>query len=95
MARPKNTDKYSPQAQREMLKVLCGEALAQMKRQIKKADFQTLANFVSKTLPLILDENTQTTNDVTMELLIQKAVKVQMRIDEANEQSLTEEEIES
>ncbi len=94
MGRPKNMEKYSPQAQREQLKVLCGDALAQMRRMIKEADFQTLANFVTKTLPLIINEEEQNVNDVTMELLIQKAVKVKMRIKEANEQNIKEEEIE-
>ena len=93
MARPRNKDRYSPQVQRDKLRELTADALTRMKSLVQKADFQTLANFVSKALPLILNDNTQTENDVQMELLIKKAVKVQLRINEANEQYLTEEEI--
>lgn len=97
MARPKNSEKYSPQAQKEQLRALCGDALALMKKQLQSAkdrpDFQTLANFVSKTLPIIIDDNTQTQSDVVIQLQIQKAVKVAQRINEANQQNLTEAEI--
>lgn len=95
MPRPKNSERYSPQAQREQLRAICGDALAIMKKQLQSAkdrpDFQTLANFVSKTLPIIIDDNTQTESDVTMDLLIKKAIKVNMRIREANEEGLKEE----
>jgi hypothetical protein len=50
--------------------------------------------FVSKTLPIILDENVQNESDVTMELLIKKAVKVNLRVKEANEEGLKEEDAE-
>ena len=99
MARPKNSERYSPQAQREQLRALCGEALALMKKQLQSAkdrpDFQTLSNFVSKTLPVIIDDNTQTQSDVVIQLHIQKAVNVALRIKEANQQNLTEAEIQS
>ena len=96
MARPKNSEKYSPQAQREKLRELCGDALSLMKKKIKKGkvDFGSLSMFVSKTLPIILDENVQNESDVTMELLIKKAVKVNLRVKEANEEGLKEEDAE-
>ena len=94
MARPRNADKYSPQAQKEMVKVLVGEALAQLRKQIKKADPATLATFVQKMLPVVLNEDNQTTSDVTLDLLAQKAIKVSLRIRDAHEQNLTSEEIE-
>ena len=43
-------------------------------------------------LPVIMDENTQSEDDVTMEILCKKAVKVNLRIQEANEEGLKEEE---
>lgn len=96
MARPKNSEKYSPQAQREKLRELCGDALSLMKKKIQKGevDFGSLSMFVSKTLPIILDENVQNESDVTMELLIKKAVKVNLRVKEANEEGLKEEDAE-
>ena len=96
MARPKNTDKYSAQKQKELLRELCGDALLMMKKQIKegKVDFSSLSQFVSKSLPMVIDENTENANDVTMDLLIKKAVKVQLRIDEANEEGLKEDDAE-
>lgn len=93
MARPTDKERCSPQAQKEKLRELCADALAQMKKKIKEADFQTLANFVAKTLPLVINEDTQTESDVQMELLVKKAVKVQLRINEANEQYLKEEDL--
>lgn len=94
MARPKNSDKTNPQAQREQLKLLVSDALSQLRKQIKKADVNTLANFVTKMMPLVLNDDTQTENDVTLEMLVQKAVRVSHRIQDANVQNLTSEEIE-
>ena len=94
MARPKNSERYSPQAQRKLVRELCGDALEQMKKQIKagNVDFQSLSSFVSKVLPVVVDDNTETATDVTMDLLIKKAIKVDLRIREANEEGLKEEE---
>lgn len=94
MGRPKKAEKYSPQAFIETQKELVGMALEQMKKRIKKGDvaFQDLAGYVVKTLPIIMNENTQSESDVTMELLCKKAVKVNLRIQEANEEGLKEED---
>ena len=94
MARPRNVDKYTPQAQKERLRFLVGDALGLLQKQLKKADASTLTTFIVKTLPLVMNEDTQTTSDVTLDLLAQKAVKVSLRIKNANEQNLTSEEIE-
>ena len=94
MARPTKAEKYSPQAFLEKQKELVGMALDEMKKRIKKGDvsFQDLAGYVTKTIPLIRDENTQSESDVTMEILCKRAVKVKMRINEANEEGVKEEE---
>ena len=110
MGRPTKAEKYSPQAQKEMLRELCGDAIYLMSEHMKgliaeqkkakqekktiKLDIQSLGNFVSKMLPIVMDENTETQSDVTMDLLIKKAIKVNMRIHEANEEGLKEEEAE-
>lgn len=57
-----------------------------------KIDYQALGNFVGKMMPIIVDDNTENANDVTMDLLIKKAIKVNMRITEANEEGLKEDE---
>jgi len=94
MARPTNEEKYSIQGQKAMLNKAVGEALVKLRSEIKKADVNTLANFVTKMLPLLLNEDTQTTSDVTLELLTKKALRVKVRINEANTANLTTEEIE-
>ncbi len=94
MPRTPNPKKYSPQKQREQLQVLCGEAIAQLRKQIKKADANTLARFVVQVLPLVLHEDTQTTSDVTMEILSKKALKVQLCVQEATAQQQTSKQIE-
>ncbi|GEM_PF-2546720 len=93
MPRPTNSEKYSPQKQREQLQVLCGEAITQLRKQIKNADAGTLARFVVQVLPLVLNEDTQTTSDVTMEILTQKALKVQLSVQQATAQQQTSEQI--
>lgn len=97
MGRPKNSEKYSIQAFTEKQKELVGMALDEMKKRIKKGDvsFQDLAGYVVKTLPIIMNENTQSESDVTMEALCKKALKVNLRIQEANEEGLKEEEDEA
>ena len=57
-----------------------------------KVSFQDLSGYVTKTIPLVMNENTQSEDDVTMEILCKKAVKVNLRIQEANEEGLKEEE---
>lgn len=94
MARQTNSEKYSPQKQREQLQILCGEAITQLRKQIKKADANTLARFVVQVLPLVLNEDTQTTSDVTMEILTKKALKVKLCVQEATAQQQTSEQIE-
>lgn len=97
MGRPTKAEKYSPQAFLEKQKELVGMALDEMKKRIKKGDvsFQDLAGYVTKTIPLIKDENTQSNKMVTMDMLMQKSIKVSMRIQEANEEGLKEEEDEN
>lgn len=113
MGRPTKAEKYSPQAQKEMLRELCGNAIYLMNehlkdlieeqkrlkkdkanKQIMKVDIQSLGTLVGKMLPIVVDENTETQSDVTMDLLIKKAINVNMRIQEANEEGLKEEEAE-
>lgn len=62
------------------------------KQEPMKIDYQALGNFVGKMMPIIVDDNTENANDVTMDLLIKKAIKVNMRITEANEEGLKEDE---
>lgn len=111
MGRPSKAEKYSPQAQKEIIRELCGNAIYLMNehlkdlieeqkllkkdkqnKQIMKVDIQSLGTLVGKMLPIVIDENTQSESDVTMEILCKKAVKVKMRINEANEEGLKEEE---
>ena len=94
MARPKKSEKNTPQAFTELQKELVGMALDKMKKMIKenKVSFQDLSGYVTKTIPLVMNENTQSEDDVTMEILCKKAVKVNLRIQEANEEGLKEEE---
>lgn len=62
------------------------------KQEPMKIDYQALGNFVGKMMPIIVDDNTENANDVTMDLLIKKAIKVNMRITEANKEGLKEDE---
>lgn len=93
MARPTNEERYSPQAQKDKLREIVGEALVQLKTRIKKADVRTLSDFVMKMYPYIIDDDTQTSTDMTLELLAKRALKVQLRIQDATEAQLKPEEI--
>ncbi len=93
MARPTNTERYSPQAQREQLKVLCGEAIAQLRKKIKTADPATLARIITQVSPVILNDNTQSQSDVTLEILAKRALNVHMSIKKNTTQQHTSEDI--
>ncbi len=93
MARPTNTERYSPQAQREQLKVLCGEAIAQLRKKIKTADPATLARIITQVSPVILNDDTQSQSDVTLEILAKRALNVHMSIKKSNTQQHTSEDI--
>lgn len=93
MARPTNEERYSPQRQKDELKKLCGEAIVQLRKQIKRADANTLARFIMQMLPVVLNDDTQTTSDITLELLAKKALKVRMSIKETTEAQQVSEEI--
>ncbi len=86
MARPTNEERYSPAAQREELRKLCGDAIVNLRRQIKNADPATLARIITQVSPLVLNDDTQSTSDVTLELLSQRALRVRMAIRETAEQ---------
>lgn len=62
------------------------------KQEPMKIDYQALGNFVGKMMPIIVDDNTQTNKIVTMDMLLKKSVNVSMRIKEANEEGLKEED---
>lgn len=96
MARPSNAQKSSPAAIRENASLLLGEALIKLRNRIRTSDFQdkSLIDLVGKLLPLVADENTQTEADVTMDVLARKAVQVNLRIQQANEQNMRQEVIE-
>lgn len=111
MGRPTKAEKYSPQAQKEMLRELCGDAIYLMSEHLKdliaeqkrmkkdkkilNVDLKSLGHFVGSMLPIILNENTGESNKMmTMDMLMQRTVKVSMRIQEANEEGLKEEETE-
>lgn len=98
MGRPRKGEKYSAEAQEQLVRELCGDALLAMKQMIKqkKVTFQDLSNFVGKALPTVLNKDTGESNKmVTMDMLMQRTVKVSMRIQEANEEGLKEEEDEA
>ncbi len=93
MARPTNEERYSPAAQREELRKLCGDAIINLRRQIKNADPATLARIITQVSPLVLNDDTQSASDVTLELLSQRALKVRMAIRETSEQQQASEPI--
>lgn len=86
MARPTDEERYSTAAQREELRKLCGDAIVNLRRQIKNADPATLARIITQVSPLVLNDDTQSTSDVTLELLSQRALRVRMAIRETAEQ---------
>lgn len=86
MARPTNEERYSPAAQRDELRKLCGDAIINLRRQIKNADPATLARIITQVSPLVLNDDTQSTSDITLELLSQRALKIKMAIRETSEQ---------
>lgn len=95
MGRPRKSEKYSAEAQEQLIRELCGEALLAMREMIKqnKVTFQDLSNFVGKALPTVLNKDTGESNKMlTMDMLMQKSIRVSMRIREANEEGLKEEE---
>lgn len=94
MARPRNTERMSPQAQRQKAREVCSDALDELKKKVRQAGVGELTAIVTKLLPLVMNEETQTQADATMELLAQKALRVKIRIREANEQNLKQEAIE-
>ena len=101
MARPSNAQKANAQNIAEQSRILLGEAIAELRNRIKSKDKDkkiasgSLIDLVGKLLPALTDDNTQTPMDVTMEMLAQKAVRVNLRIQKANRQSTTEEAIET
>jgi len=96
MPRRTNTEKANPQLVQENARLVLGEALIKLRSRIRLNTFsdKNLVEVVSKLLPLLTDENTQTKTDVTMEMLAQKAVRVNLRIQQAGAQSLQEDVIE-
>ena len=94
MARPSNEERSTPEYQKKLAREVCADALRELKLKIKKANPGELTAIVTKLLPVVLNEDTQSQTDMTMELLAQKAIRVSMRVREANEQNLKEEEIE-
>lgn len=93
MARPSNSERYSTQNQKEQLKLLCGEAIIQLRKQLKSADANTLTRFIMQIMPMLLNEDTQTQSDLSLEVLAKKALKVNMRIKDATELQQVSEEI--
>ena len=96
MPRKTNTEKANPQLVQENARLVLGESLIKLRSRIRYNNFsdKNLVDVVSKLLPLLTDENTQTKTDVTMEMLAQKAVRVNLRIQQAGTQNLQEEIIE-
>lgn len=99
MGHSSNAQKSSPATIRDNASVLLGEALAKLRKRIKKKDFadKCLVELVGKLIPIVIDTDTQSATDVTLDLLAEKAVKVNLRIMQANEnqqsqQSDTEDE---
>lgn len=95
MARPTNSERYSPQNQREQLKVLCGEAIVQLRKKIKTADPATLARIITQVSPVVLNDDTQSTADFSLEALSKKALQVTMSIHNSTERQHASETIDT
>lgn len=96
MARKNNTEKASTQYLQETARLVLGEALAKVRTRIRndKIKDKELVEIVSKLLPVLTNEETQTPTDVTMEVLAKKALTVSLRVQQAAEDNLKEEAIE-
>jgi len=101
MARPSNAEKANAQVINEQSRLLLGEAVTELRNRLKVKDEKkrmadgNLIKLIGTLMDVLVDENTQTRTDVTMEMLAQKAVKVNLRIQKANRQALTEEAIDT
>ena len=101
MARPSNAEKANAQVINEQSRLLLGEAVTELRNRLKVKDEKkrmadgNLIKLIGTLMDVLVDENTQTRTDVTMEMLAQKAVKVNLRIQKANRQAVTEEAIDT
>ncbi len=91
--RPSNEDRSTITALKESIRKTCAEVLF----SIKKEDIKTMTvtekmNYLGKMLPFIIDDDTQTAENVTMAMLIKKAVMVDIQIKNANESAKAIEE---
>lgn len=84
--RPSNEERSSVTSLKESIRLTCADVLFSIKKDdIKMMTITEKMNYLGKMLPFIIDDETQNAESVTMSLLIEKAIKVDMQIKSANE----------
>lgn len=84
--RPSNEERSTVTALKDSIRLTCADVLFSIKKDdIKMMTITEKMNYLGKMLPFIIDDDTQTAESVTMSMLVEKAIKVEMQIKSANE----------
>lgn len=90
--RPSNEERSTVTALKENIRMSCADVLFSIKKDdIKMMTITEKMNYLGKMLPFIIDDDTQNAESVTMSMLVEKAIKVEMQIKSANENARTKE----
>ena len=85
VGRRSKQERMTPTALKEMSLEIVADALYYTKREIKNMSNRERIDIIKTILPNVIMEDTQTTEDATMELLCKKALEVSIRVKKANE----------
>lgn len=90
VGRPSNEERSSVTALKDTIRKTCADVLFSIKKEdIKMMTVTEKMNYLGKMLPLIIDDDTQTAESVTMGMLIKKAIMIDVQIKNANESART------
>lgn len=91
--RPSNEERSTITSIKDTIRKTCADVLYSIKPQdIAMMTITEKLQYLGKMLPFVIDDDTQTAESTTMEMLIEKAIKVEMRIKCAAEIAETTEE---
>lgn len=85
--RPTNDQRSQPSSIQESARELTADIIYQLKKNVKNLDPSTQVTLLGKLLPLIINSQTQSQEDVTMEVLCRKALQVDLRISQVNKKA--------
>lgn len=90
VGRLSNDERSTVPAIKEEIRKTCADILFSIRKDVKKMSISEKTTYLARMLPLVMDDENQSVESITMGMLIKKAIAVDEQIQRANKATTAE-----